>query len=400
MTATTKFDLRRDAIVRAASEILNHKGVRGMTLQLVAAELNLAPRGVSYYFRRKEDLAAACYNLSLERMNGHISAGLREKTASDAIRTFVRSFIEDQRQICVGEVEPHAWFYEMRTIQDPGSSEAFTNFFRNIRRVFKMSGAPVLDRDERNARAHLLLSQMLWAGIWLPRYNPDDYGRMGERVADILLQGMAAPDADWSPPTLLANAEPESEPAFLRAATELINNEGYLGASVSRISARLNVTKGSFYHHHEGKDELVEECFERTWAILRQAQAEADTAASNGLMNLAAQAVATVSGQVSGVRPLLRASALIVAPEEMRPRLIAGFDRITARYASVIADGFGDGSVKALDVLVGAQMLSGAINAAAELHNWVAGVTPTTAERVYVKPLFLGLLSSGSADKS
>jgi len=396
MTGTTRFDLRKEAIVKVAAEILGRKGARGMTLQLVAAELDLAPRAVSYYFRRKEDLAAACYRRSVERMDAHITEALREPTPGLMLSAFVRIFFETQRRVRVGELEPIAWFDDMRTIHDPGSGEAFTNVFRKIRSLFNAAGAPPFERIERNARAHMLLSQVLWAVLWLPRYNPEDYGRMAERTVDILLNGMASPKMKWAPPALPSAAELESEPAFLRAATELINDQGYLGASVSKISARLNVTKGSFYHHNEGKDELVEQCFERTWTILRHAQTEADAAAANGLMNLAAQGVATVGGQVSEKLPLLRTSALAAVPEEMRPRLIAGFDRITSRYASVVSDGFRDGSIRPLDVPLAAQMLSGAINAAAELQYWAPGLTPATAETYYVKPLFLGMLSPTS----
>ena len=35
-----------------------------------------------------------------------------------------------------------------------------------------------------------------------------------------------------------------------------MNEHGYLGASVQKISERLNVTKGAFYHHIEAKDDL------------------------------------------------------------------------------------------------------------------------------------------------
>ena len=52
--------------------------------------------------------------------------------------------------------------------------------------------------------------------------------------------------------------------AFLQAATFLINEQGYRGASVEKISARLNVTKGSFYHYNDNKDDLVANCFERS----------------------------------------------------------------------------------------------------------------------------------------
>ena len=77
-----------------------------------------------------------------------------------------------------------------------------------------------------------------------------------------------APDAG-SPedgPTATSSSE-----LFLRAATGLINAEGYHGASVERISSKLNVSKGAFYHHNETKDELVVACFQRTFDIMWRA---------------------------------------------------------------------------------------------------------------------------------
>lgn len=376
---------------------MNHKGVRGMTHALVAAELGLVPRAVGYYFRRKEDLAAACYARSIERMEAHIGEALKESTPVAAVRTFVKLFFESQRQVAAAEIEPIAWFEEMRTLDDEATGRAFTDMFRHVRSIFTMPGVPSFGRAECNARGHLLLSQLFWAVLWLPRYNPEDYPRMAERTADILLNGMATPGTSWAPPVLSSSPDNDAGADFLTAGTELINENGYLGASVDKIAARLNVTKGAFYHHNETKDDLVEQCFERTWRILREAQQIADATAPNGLMNLAAQAVAMVGGQVSEKRPLLRTSALAAAPEDMRPRLMAGFDRITARYASVVSDGINDGSIRPLDAPVAAQILSGTINAAAELRYWAPGLTPKTAELFYTRPMFMGLLSQSAS---
>lgn len=71
-------------------------------------------------------------------------------------------------------------------------------------------------------RAHLLLSQMFWAVLWLPGYNPEDYTRMAERTADLLLNGMVAPGAQWASPQLAIGSENEAGPDFLTAGTELI----------------------------------------------------------------------------------------------------------------------------------------------------------------------------------
>ena len=82
---------------------------------------------------------------------------------------------------------------------------------------------------------------------------------------------------EWSPPVLDLPPPPRPEIGlsrtdFLRAATETINDFGYHGASVDAIAARLNVTKGAFYHHISAKDDLVLSCFDRSFGAVRDTQ--------------------------------------------------------------------------------------------------------------------------------
>ena len=64
----------------------------------------------------------------------------------------------------------------------------------------------------------------------------------------------------------------------MRVATLLVNEQGYHGALIDKISAQLHVTKGSSYHHYhhhqnddnDNKQDLIFTCFERTFAVLRR----------------------------------------------------------------------------------------------------------------------------------
>ena len=134
-------------------------------------------------------------------------------------------------------------------------------------------------------------------------------------------------------------------------------------------------------------------CFERTFEVMRRAIRQAEEVATSGLQVLTTVASALVEHQMTGDVPLLRASALSSAPEALQPQMIAQFDRLSDRFASLISDGIADGSVRPLDVNIGAQMLTAMINAAAELHHWAPGVTPQTVAALYVRPFFEGLLS-------
>ena len=195
------------------------------------------------------------------------------------------------------------------------------------------------------------------------------------------------------PPLAPAGEREDSAELFLRAATQLINEEGYLGASVEKISARLNVTKGAFYHHNASKDELVVACFERTFHVMRQAIRQAEAVSSTGYQTLITAATALVEHQILGDAPLLRNSALSSAPESIQPRLLSEYDRLSDRFASLISDGIADGSIRPVDATIGAQLITAMINAAAELHHWTPGMAAGQAEGFYVRPFFEGMLS-------
>ena len=233
--------------------------------------------------------------------------------------------------------------------------------------------------------------------VWLPRFETEDYSRAAARASAILTDGLATPGLAWAPvqlpPLVEVGQDVDSGEMFLKAATQLINEEGYLGASVEKISARINVTKGAFYHHNETKDELVIACFERTFDVMRRAIRAAEAVSRSGYQTLSTAASALIEHQMSGAAPLLRTSALTSAPESIQPQLLAKFDRISDLFASMISDGIADGSVRPVDVNIAAQMITAAINAAAELNYWTPGASAEQASQFYLRPMFEGLLS-------
>ncbi|WP_428390523.1 TetR/AcrR family transcriptional regulator [Lichenicoccus sp.] len=395
--AGAKFEFRKAMIVRAAVPVLNRKGVRGMTFTEIAGDLGLVPTAVNYYFRRKEDLAAACFLQAIIFFNSLLDRSDLEPTPRQSLRRFLQDFAAHLAAVDAGTADPVAIFNDVRTIGNPAVDLAYTDMFRRVRRIF--ASIPLVEpaRLGRNARTHLLVSQVLWAVLWLRQYEPEDYPRMVDRLFDVLVNGLAAPCSTWAP---LDAAAPEetggalrlSQEAFLRAATELINEHGYLGASVGRISARLNVSKGAFYHHNQAKNDLVEQCFDRTFKIMR-----ASLAASEALTTSAGDALSTLVGSLtrrglSGEAPLIRTSALSAAPEELQARLVLRFSRYSSRLAGLVSDGIADGSIRPVDANVAAQTLVCLINASAELQHWAPGIDASTALEAYARPLFTGIL--------
>ena len=68
-TPTKRYEARRNAMIAAAVESVNRRGVRGMTLSDVTARLNRVPTGVIYYFKNKEELAAAAFMKAIARFD-------------------------------------------------------------------------------------------------------------------------------------------------------------------------------------------------------------------------------------------------------------------------------------------------------------------------------------------
>jgi hypothetical protein len=55
-----------------------------------------------------------------------------------------------------------------------------------------------------------------------------------------------------------------------------------------------------------------------------------------------------------------------------------------------------DGSIRTQDQSLAALMISGMINAAVGLERWVPEANADNADELYVRPLFLGILSAPS----
>ena len=318
LSSTDRYARKKEAIIAAATGILNRRGVKGMTLADVAASVDLITTSVTYYFKKKEDLAVACFLSSIERFDTLITASLGARDARERLHSFLRLYLDLNRRVRLAEEAPLAAFADIRALKEPHQrqvAEAYNQLFRKVRSLFEAD----FDRATANARTHILLEQLWWSSNWLSRYDIEDYGRIGERFYDILANGIGAGNEGWSPALVefiqlppVSHRE-RARDTFLKAATRLINQTGYRGASVEKISAQLYVTKGSFYHHNEAKDDLVVACFDRSFDIMKRLQSAAMREPGTQWQKLCSAAAALVEFQVSDGGPLLRTSAISAA---------------------------------------------------------------------------------------
>lgn len=400
--ATARYTRKKQAIVAAASEILNRDGIKGMTLANVAARVGLITTSVTYYFKKKEDLAVACLLEGIERFEALFDEALREETVPARLAKALDVWLDLQRRIALGEAPALPVFNDIRALQKPQRTvivDAYLRYAAKVRSMFSGPGYEWLDERGAAARGQILLENMYWAVAWLPRFDLEDYGRIRDRMLDIFLNGLAGAGRRWQPQGLAVESiqgkdqESSTSDAFLIAATRLINERGYRGASVEKISARLNVTKGSFYHHNDAKDDVVVECFDRTFDTMRRIQRAVMEQPGDHWVKVSNAAATLIQFQLSDYGPLLRTSALTALPAEIRGNMVRASDRVSDRFASIISDGIAEGSIRPVDPFIAAQMLTATLNAAADIRWWLPDVTQEESADLYVKPLLMGMFT-------
>jgi AcrR family transcriptional regulator len=321
-----------------------------------------------------------------------------EQPASAArLESLLKIYAVRLRASVTGDQPPLMSFNDIRALDSPQADnvfEAYNDMFRELRELFQATELG-LGHVEQNARTHLLLSLLHAAQDWIGRYEVQDYERVMQRIGSILLTGIGGRPMNWSPSaalqTLYESEEDAPREAFLRVATRLINRQGYRGASVEKIAAELNVTKGSFYHHIDSKDDLIVGCFERSFRVVRRAQDAGFAADGDGLGRVTSVTANLIAYQLSDHGPVLRISALNALPETLREKMKTGMERLARRYEDFFVDGMTDGSVRVMHPGVAAQLLDGMVNAVIELEWWTRGASRDDAVLYYATPLFAGI---------
>ena len=400
---TARFGRRREDVIHAASALINELGVKGTTFAELARSVGLNATSITYYFDRKDKLVVAVFAATLDWLENAAKDAAKQARPADRLRAFIAAHVELRRRIRLGEKGLITALSEIRTLDEKAQAPLLAQYGRIVDcvRCFFGDGRTGKKRALDTARAHILLETMFWWPVWSLRYSIRDFDRLEERMFDIFANGLAARPGDWSPLPLVNDAwrskggeDTEIGDAFLRSATVMINQRGYRGASVNRIAAALNVTKGSFYHHHDAKDDLVFECFQKSYDRLSAAQIAARELDASGWTRIASALAELIDLQFNDAMPLLRTAALQALPSDERGSVVVRSNRLANRFAGMIADGIAEGSVRAVDPMIASQMIMPALNGAYEARGWAARQPDAdSAVRLYAWTLCAGVFA-------
>src|SRR4051794_31476622 len=167
--STDRFERKREAILDAATLILNRRGVKGLTLGVAAAAVDLSTTSVTYYFKRKDDLAAACMQRGIAALMQIVQAALDEATPQAQLHTLLSLYLERVRRAAVGEAPALPSLSDLRALSMPQRGEvagAYMKVFRKLRTMFEAPELSWLSRGRRTARTLLLFEQLFWANAW------------------------------------------------------------------------------------------------------------------------------------------------------------------------------------------------------------------------------------------
>ena len=400
-TGTKRFQAKRNAILAAASEAINEQSAKGMTFADVARRVGLNTTSVTYYFKRKEDLAQACFEHSLLTLSDMLDEAQAEPTPEARVAKYLSLNMARFARIRENDERALASLSDLRAMEEPMLGQLMTGWRDIFRRTRALWGEPTdrWQKDLNGARAHVLLEETFWIPAWINRYDLDQFDRVEARIMDMFRHGIAPRGASWSP-TMLDVEHQDAEPgreAFLRAATRLINELGYRGASVQRIASELNVTKGSFYHHLDAKDDLVIECYKRSFDTIIEAQQVGENAGGDWWHKLSSVIATLLDVQFSVRGPLLRTTALTGLPVPVRRAMIDRSDRIARRYAGMLSDGAAEGSIRPVDALIVSQSLMALQNAAFDMRKWASSMPRERAVAMYASTLAFGMFDDRAA---
>lgn len=393
--ASQRYAEKRERIIDAAIRIMNDRGVHGLKVADLARAVELNTSSITYYFRFKEQIAAAAFEDTLARIERLVEVAAAEPTPQRRVASYVAQYFDLYLRMYRNTGPQIADLSDMRALEDevrlPLTGQ-YSRIFRGIRGFFGEAGS-----DERQAlntaRAQVLTETIYWLRVWAFDYSYGDLERVQRRILDIFEHGLTVPGNAWNPEMLQIDRVGELPPAraaFLRVATRVISGRGYRGASVERIAAELNVTKGSFYHHLDAKDDLVLDCYRSSYAAFNNVL-QADVVGSQW-HKLTSVIATLLDMQLAGDWPLLRTTALLTLPPEARSDVLARSNRVALSIAGIISDGINDGTIGAVDPLIAAQIVLPGLNAAYEQHKWAQRFgRQSRAIELYASTLAFGL---------
>lgn len=181
---------KRDAILRAAIEIINVKSFALATMSEIAATLDLRDAALYYYFPSKQALAFACHLQSLERFEGMLVAAEKNGGSGAArLECLLRQLMLD-----TAENGPQLYFGDLSYLTDAQRDEVSIWGLRLIGDLERFVEEGIRDGSivpcEPKLVVQLLLGMLIWLSKWVPGFKGVTPDRLMAAMGAVSLNGL------------------------------------------------------------------------------------------------------------------------------------------------------------------------------------------------------------------
>ena len=186
---------KREAILRAAIEIINARGFAAATMTDIAAALDLKDAALYYYFPNKQALAYAGHQRSLERFEALLlRVDADGGTGLCKLRRFLRALLDD-----AVDNGPQLYFGD-NSYLDPDQRLAIETWAARLsKRRERFLEEGMADGSLAPCEPELVVQLILGMLIWLTKWAPGTPGLTNERllgaIESMALNGLAGPRA-------------------------------------------------------------------------------------------------------------------------------------------------------------------------------------------------------------
>jgi AcrR family transcriptional regulator len=190
----TRFQLKRDRMLKAAAHCFNLKGYSGTSLKDVADMLGLTDAALYYYVHGKEELVYLCYvraaDVGREAMQRAVTEG---ENGLETVRRYLRYHIE----IMVGERGPIAIMSEIPSLKPDHRKEVLELSRKHSTAFEAILKQGVDDGSIGTCDVRMTGNAIMGSLNWIPKWFHGDPA-MAERIVEefprILSSGLAASD--------------------------------------------------------------------------------------------------------------------------------------------------------------------------------------------------------------
>ena len=185
---------KRDAIIRAAIEIINEKSYALATMTEIAASLKLRDAALYYYFPNKQALIYACHVQSLERFERLLDeAKLSGRTGASRLEEFIYRMLDDSHrngaQLYFGD---HSYL-------DDGPRDTIDRWAARLTETLERFLKEGIEDGsvvpcETQLVVQLFLGMLIWLAKWAPSIDGLTVDRLMNAIGAFSLHGLQKRD--------------------------------------------------------------------------------------------------------------------------------------------------------------------------------------------------------------